>query len=668
MSVSSSGVRKSAPPLRQRQSLTDEEKASSHAAAAAAGLLWSSHGITRKQYSLILISLTLSAFYLNIHSSFYTSTTSSPLNTDVDISSKESYNLKVKPTNNDLIVANENQDRRLHNFFKNLEFQKQEKVALDPEVNFNSIPTYLDNDPLGILQDSTPSTSQSENEKKGPEMSFNSSNTYLDNDQLQKLQFSIPSTSISDNKKGLNIHLSPVQTLERLLRQQKIQYGPEGKPIKDCSVLELYEALLDTSPMNFPVANNAFENSSPEKKDETNLKKVRCTSLMTEYDIIPFKSWGKAQTGIQKEWDSLGCNNYVGKDRKESEGWKKQKQKNQNLLKFWENDSAKKCNLENYNQEFNFQSIFSKEIDQHIESYRYGVKAEEIDRESERLRGVMGDDEYPIVSILAGVTTRGTSVKNIDDLVVINYLIPSLFSTIECGYRYNVVLGYDKGDQFYDNPVNQRELYLYFLKHFQIPLFLHANINFNLVLVEVDNVLRKPGPVFTEICKIGYFFLGSDWYFRVNDDSEILSQWTSPFIKAMKGLGYPYGVIGPLCRQGHTKILTHDFVHRTHMQIFDYDYYPPALVDWWMDDWISRVYGNTRTYQSKTIEMLHHTHAAGQRYKVDKSNERKLDSLVYSGKDKILQFMEDGPHPLEKSIIEKFKSSNFKKFPLKGAA
>ena len=96
----------------------------------------------------------------------------------------------------------------------------------------------------------------------------------------------------------------------------------------------------------------------------------------------------------------------------------------------------------------------------------------------------------------------------------------------------------------------------------------------NLVLVQVDNTLKKPGPVFGEMCKISYFVLGSDWYFRVNDDSEILSAWTTPFIKALKGLGYPYGTIGPLCKQGNTKILTHDFVHRTHFQIFDYGNYP----------------------------------------------------------------------------------------------
>jgi hypothetical protein len=68
-------------------------------------------------------------------------------------------------------------------------------------------------------------------------------------------------------------------------------------------------------------------------------------------------------------------------------------------------------------------------------------------------------------------------------------------------------------------------------------------------------------------------------------------------------MGFPYGVLGPLCRQGNTAILTHDFTHRTHMEIFDGEYYPPQLTDWWMDDWIARTYGSSRTRQSKTVEV-----------------------------------------------------------------
>jgi hypothetical protein len=69
----------------------------------------------------------------------------------------------------------------------------------------------------------------------------------------------------------------------------------------------------------------------------------------------------------------------------------------------------------------------------------------------------------------------------------------------------------------------------------------------------------------------------------------------------------PYGVVGPLCNQGNEKILTHDFTHRLHMEIFEMNYYPPELVDWWMDDWISLVYGRQRTFKARSVPVMHHT-------------------------------------------------------------
>ena len=52
------------------------------------------------------------------------------------------------------------------------------------------------------------------------------------------------------------------------------------------------------------------------------------------------------------------------------------------------------------------------------------------------------------------------------------------------------------------------------------------------------------------------------------------------------------GVVGPTCKEGNSRILTHDFVHKTHLHIFGV-HYPPVLMDWWMDDWISHVYPAT---------------------------------------------------------------------------
>lgn len=70
---------------------------------------------------------------------------------------------------------------------------------------------------------------------------------------------------------------------------------------------------------------------------------------------------------------------------------------------------------------------------------------------------------------------------------------------------------------------------------------------------------------------------GAMYFYRINDDTEILTNWPKVFVKAIHSLSYPYGVVGPICRQGNNQILTHDFVHREHMEIFEMNYYPPEL-------------------------------------------------------------------------------------------
>ena len=40
-------------------------------------------------------------------------------------------------------------------------------------------------------------------------------------------------------------------------------------------------------------------------------------------------------------------------------------------------------------------------------------------------------------------------------------------------------------------------------------------------------------------------------------------------VRTLRGYAPPnVGVVGPRCDEGNTKILTHDFVHRSHLEIF----------------------------------------------------------------------------------------------------
>ena len=96
------------------------------------------------------------------------------------------------------------------------------------------------------------------------------------------------------------------------------------------------------------------------------------------------------------------------------------------------------------------------------------------------------------------------------------------------------------------------------------------------------------------------------------------------------------GVVGPTCNEGNTAILTHDFVHVRHVSIFG-THYPRALTDWWLDDWITTVYGPERTRKLPNVRVIHHltqTH-----YEVTWSNANLLSSELQVGKDAVRKYI-----------------------------
>ena len=182
----------------------------------------------------------------------------------------------------------------------------------------------------------------------------------------------------------------------------------------------------------------------------------------------------------------------------------------------------------------------------------------------------------------------------------------------------------------------------------------HRGIDINLELVPVENEIKKPGPVFIEIARKAYD-LGAEFMYRVNDDTEFHGRWPKLYSHTLLSLSKPYGVVGPRSTTTQNRILTHDFVHRTHMDIFDKVYYPVELVDWWMDDWISSIYGISRTFMSKDVTVIHHVKYHGRRYDVNASNEDKLEPLVMNARQRILSWMKSPSNNLNPSDIMAFK-------------
>ncbi len=107
------------------------------------------------------------------------------------------------------------------------------------------------------------------------------------------------------------------------------------------------------------------------------------------------------------------------------------------------------------------------------------------------------------------------------------------------------------------------------------------------------------------------------YYYRVNDDTVLESTgWTEKLIEQLLRFHPPnVGVAGPWFRDGNIAILTHDFVHRTHVDIFGF-YYPRVFTDWFADDWITGVYWPERARKVPGTR-IKHTMEMGNRYVVN---------------------------------------------------
>lgn len=70
------------------------------------------------------------------------------------------------------------------------------------------------------------------------------------------------------------------------------------------------------------------------------------------------------------------------------------------------------------------------------------------------------------------------------------------------------------------------------------------------------------------------------------------------------------GVVGPRHVGGNEVILTYDFTHATHVDVFGF-YYPRELPGWYADNWITRVYEPGRSRKINSV-VVRHTMALGQ--------------------------------------------------------
>jgi len=228
------------------------------------------------------------------------------------------------------------------------------------------------------------------------------------------------------------------------------------------------------------------------------------------------------------------------------------------------------------------------------------------------------------VCVLIPVSSLGQNWGHVEDSFVVRMALRNARNTSEEHmYNYTFYIGYDQGDDFFDNMSTVADMRQWFGENMG---------QMHLKMVSFLNPHRKPGPIMNALSQEAYSD-GCDFMYRINDDTELLTPWTSAFILALESFTPPYmGVVGPTCQEGNTAILTHDFVHRWHLDLFG-THYPPELTDWWLDDWISSVYGPRSTLKLADVVVRHHV--VSTRYGVTWENKGLLAAALHQGRLRI---------------------------------
>jgi len=230
----------------------------------------------------------------------------------------------------------------------------------------------------------------------------------------------------------------------------------------------------------------------------------------------------------------------------------------------------------------------------------------------------------PMIAICAATHSK-SNWRSLDDTALQNTLIPSIEKTISTSdrskYDFRLYLAADHDDHFWLQ--NQNNV--------KTPDWLSVHIGFY-------NVPEHKIP-FNPMMRTAYND-GAEYMVRINDDSEFMtSDWVSKAVAKLASYDPPnVGMVGPNCREGNTAIMTHDMVHRTHLDIFEH-YYPEVFSAWWIDDWISKVYGPERSTKMMDWTVKHHTHKHGTRYAVQHHEAQLLQGELEKGGEKIEKWL-----------------------------
>ena len=247
------------------------------------------------------------------------------------------------------------------------------------------------------------------------------------------------------------------------------------------------------------------------------------------------------------------------------------------------------------------------------------------------------------IALCLAITTRNTPKgkrrhlsKNVTNTPFFLYLMPSFCATASEAYKYSFYLAFD-----FDDPLlSRRDQLDLFVEHFNL---INAKKCKHLSYVGLNfvNCSHSGRPAWAQNDAVMSAYMdNNDYLYRINDDASLTSkQWTERFIKKLSSYDPPnIGVVGPRHTGGNTHILTFDFVHRSHIDIFGY-HYPREFPDWYADRWITDIYIPGRMTKLSTVHMKHTMMLSGTRYTRHLVQTTDLNDIINRDKKQLIRLV-----------------------------
>ena len=227
------------------------------------------------------------------------------------------------------------------------------------------------------------------------------------------------------------------------------------------------------------------------------------------------------------------------------------------------------------------------------------------------------------MAISSKYQSSGSKARSFKQMPLFSHLLPSFCRTASVGFIYNFYLAYDFNDNFFNSAKRLKLLFDKLTSATKIHCNSLGKIDFSFVKC---NYSGRPAWAQNDAMMAAYRDK-KDFFYRINDDTFMTSSnWTHLYITELLKMDPPLvGVVGPKHSGGNTAILTYDFVHRTHIDIFGF-YYPREFPGLYADDWITKVYLPNRSKKLKTVRLVHLLQRT--RYHVNILKKRYISSVI----------------------------------------